>query len=306
MFGVDYSTGRPSHSAMKAAGVKFVVRYVGSTNHTSTRHPKFITPSEYKALKADGFEVVLVFEEGARNAAGGRSAGLADAATTKAELKYLGLPATYPVYFAVDWDTPYTSVIDAYFVALGGVLGIAQVGCYGGLKVIQGVLDKKRVRLAWQTLAWSSSWDTRAQLRQTGINKTVGGASVDFNQSYQADYGQKPVSTTKGNDMPVFAGTIAPGETVTLSVPMGSVRAIGLAYDNPKPAKLRVAFHYKAGHGEIFPDLTVGGPASKDDSWPGKTTKTFAHPEKGDWVSITYYPNSDPNAQKVGWDLGLV
>lgn len=30
IFGLDYSSARPSHAAMKTAGVKFVCRYIGS------------------------------------------------------------------------------------------------------------------------------------------------------------------------------------------------------------------------------------------------------------------------------------
>jgi hypothetical protein len=316
MFGLDYSDGRPSHAAMKAAGAKFVVRYIGSSNHTSSRNAKFITPSEYRALKADGFEVVLVFEQGAQRAEGGRAAGLADAELTKAELAWLGLPANYPAYYAVDEDTTVGPLIAAYFGAINEVRGVAQTGGYGGYKVIKALLDQKLIRLAWQTLAWSynsargqTDWDPRAQLRQYAINKTVGGESVDFNESYQSDYGQAPVGgptpKPKEKSMP-FAGTLSPGEKITISFPMGSVKAYGLAYDFPKQAKLRVAFHYKEGHGEVFDNLMVGGPASATDSWPGKNSKPFAHPEKGDWVSIYYYPNADPAAGKVGWDLGLV
>ena len=104
-----------------------------------------------------------------------------------------------------------------------------------------------------------------------------------------------------------FGGTIEPGETLTLSFPRGSVKAIGLAYDNPKPATLRVAAHYSDGHGEVYPTEKVGGPASKDDGWPKKTVVDFKSPAKIDWVSITYTANTDDKAPaKVGWDLGLV
>src|SRR5438309_8588449 len=97
-FGLDYSDARPSHAAMKTAGVRFVMRYIGSGNHTASRHPKFLTPGEAKALHEAGFDLGAVFETTAGRADGGRAAGLADADLAIGELAYCGLPSSLPVF----------------------------------------------------------------------------------------------------------------------------------------------------------------------------------------------------------------
>lgn len=87
---------------------------------------------------------------------------------------------------------------------------------------------------------------------------------------------------------------------VNKSFPHGQVHAIGLARDEPTVANVRVAFHYKGGHGEIY-DLKVGGPRSKDDAWPAKTVQSFKKAADGDWVSIAW---TNPGAGgSVGWDV---
>jgi hypothetical protein len=190
-FGVDYSDARPSHAAMKAAGVHFVCRYIGSKVHGSGRDAKWLSPSEARSLHSGGFDVAVVFETSAQRADGGRAAGLADAHTAVAELAYCGLPSDLPVYFAVDWDTTVGPLITAYFKAVAEVLGLKRVGCYGGYKVIKALFDKKLITYGWQTYAWSSGkWDHRSHLEQYSNDRHVGGASVDYDRSMKADFGQ--------------------------------------------------------------------------------------------------------------------
>lgn len=327
-FGLDYSTGRPSHSAMKAAGVTFAVRYIGSSNHTSSRHPKFITPAEYNALKAAGFEVPLVFEQGPQRATGGRSAGLADAALTKAELAYLGLPPDYPVFYAVDFDAAYTTAIDNYFAAIGEARGVDQVGGYGGLKVIRGLFDKKRARLGWQTLAWSPSWDPRAQLRQTAINQTLDGCAVDHDESQQADYGQKPAGASpqpQEDDMP-GRGVLQSRENVpngyselTLTVVNGTTTKIGLYDDHTfedkdagylaqPPAVVRVVAHYQGNAGHLFTDTRADSPTKgtgwitlpTGKGWPDKLVLQLPAGVKADAWKVR---RKDMGKQQVGADI---
>jgi hypothetical protein len=197
VFGLDYSSGRPSHAAMKTAGVSFVCRYIGSQVHGTGRSAKWLTPSEATALHVDGFDVVAVFETTAQRAEGGAAAGTADAHTAVAELAYCGLPADLPVYWAVDYDTTVGPHLRAYFKAIAAVLGIRRVGVYAGYKVVKVLLDEHLVTYAWQTYAWSGGkWDTRAQIQQYSNGKTVGGASVDYDRAMHAEFGQWPAKVT--------------------------------------------------------------------------------------------------------------
>ncbi|MGH3381376.1 MAG: hypothetical protein ACRDP6_42255 [Actinoallomurus sp.] len=93
---------------------------------------------------------------------------------------------------------------------------------------------------------------------------------------------------------------LAASAKTNVSFPHGLVRAVGLARDEPTVAEVRVAFHYKAGRGEVY-DLKVGGPKSGTDAWPAKTVQSFKRPADGDWMSITW---TNPEAGgSVGWDV---
>lgn len=190
-FGLDYSDARPSHGAMKTAGVRFVMRYIGSSNHTASRHPKFLTPAEAASLHGAGFDLGVVFETAAARADGGRAAGLADARLAVAELAYCGLPAGMAVQFAVDYDATVGPLISAYFAAINEVIGVARTGVYGGYRVVKALRDKGLVGRSWQTYAWSGGrWDPRNDLEQYSNNQRVGGGDVDFNRSMKDDFGQ--------------------------------------------------------------------------------------------------------------------
>jgi len=196
-FGLDYSSGRPSSAAMKAKGVAFVCRYIGSTVRGTGRSAKWLTPSEAKGHHDGGRAVVVVFETTAKRAEAGHAAGVADAHTAVTELAYCGLPADLPVYFAVDYDTTVGPNVTGYFQGAASVLGLARVGGYGGYKVIKALLDKQLATYGWQTYAWSGGkWDSRAQLQQYDNGRTIGGASVDYARAMHPDYGQWPAAGT--------------------------------------------------------------------------------------------------------------
>lgn len=189
--GVDYSSGRPSHAALKAAGISFVCRYVGSTVRGTGRSAKWLTPSEASSLHADGLDVVVVFETVAQRAEAGEKAGVDDADTAVAELAYCGLPAGLPVYFAVDYDATVGPNISGYFRGVASVLGLGRTGAYGGYRVIKALFDRGLISFGWQTYAWSAGqWDARAQIQQYANGQKVDGSSVDYDRAMHADFGQ--------------------------------------------------------------------------------------------------------------------
>lgn len=283
-FGLDYSVARPSHSAMKTAGVQFVMRYIGSANHTVDRHPKFLSPGEARSLHADGFDIGVVFETTAGRAGGGRSAGLADAHLAAAELAYCGLPASAAVYLAVDYDATVGPKISAYFQAAGEVLGVPRTGVYGGYRVVKALRDKGLVGRTWQTYAWSGGkWDPRNDLEQYSNNRRVGDADVDYNRSLKTDFGQWPavgaVKPDKEEDDDMASnGVLQARENIpngrselTLSIKNGTSDQLGIwgdpTYDNPDagyakcgPGQFRVIAHVKSRTGVVFKDQNKDSP----------------------------------------------
>ena len=67
IFGVDYSFGRPGAAALKAAGVKFVVRYVPYLGDGG----KGLKRPEAEELHGAGIPVALVYESTAGRALAG-------------------------------------------------------------------------------------------------------------------------------------------------------------------------------------------------------------------------------------------
>jgi hypothetical protein len=188
IFGLDYAWGDPGVAALKAAGAKFVCRYLSTPGNS-----KNLRPDEAHRLREAGIAVVVVFETTADRALGGAAAGKVDATSAAAQAKACGLPDDQPIYFAVDFDArpDQQDAINAYLRAAAGVLGHARVGVYGGYYVVKRALDARVCKYAWQTYAWSGGqWDRRAQLQQFSNGHTVNGVSCDYNHATSSDYGQ--------------------------------------------------------------------------------------------------------------------
>ncbi len=193
MYGLDYAFyPHPGISQLKAAGVKFVCRYL-SPVPANDANGKNLIPSEAAALKAAGLAIVVVFETYAGRMREGRAAGVADAQHSDAVVNALGM-AGLPVYFAADWDaTPGDqTAINAYLDGVASVIGRARTGIYGGYYPVKRALDAGKATWAWQTIAWSGGqWDARVHIRQ-GLSVQVGPAQCDRDDSMKADFGQWP------------------------------------------------------------------------------------------------------------------
>lgn len=201
-FGVDYAFNpHPSISALKAAGVKFVCRYI-SQETANDANGKNLTPGEARALSDAGIDIVLVVEEGANRMLGGKASGVSDAAHADAVVKALGM-AGMPIYFACDFDaTPgQQGAINDYLDGAASVIGRGRVGIYGGYWPCMRAAQSRRVTYVWQTYAWSGSnvpgnpadlGGVTRHLFQYQNGMHVGGASVDYDKSLQPDFGQWP------------------------------------------------------------------------------------------------------------------
>lgn len=271
MFGVDYAFyPHPSVSVLRSSKVTFVGRYISDVPANDT-NGKNLIQSEYKALRSAGIGVVLVVEYYAQRMMEGKARGRADALHADSVVKALGMPGL-PIFFAADWDaTPADQAgIDAYLDGAASAIGLDRVGLYGGYYPVKRSFDNGTITYAWQTYAWSGGlWDERAQLHQYRNGVSVGGASVDFDESVKPDFGQwprpkapKPVKPPKPPkksgpirheaDGHMSLSQVAEASDVTVETLVGLAFGVmdsgnklafaeylgGAGRDNPMPAKL--------------------------------------------------------------------
>jgi hypothetical protein len=185
-YGLDYSWHGPLNPGVwKRDGYTFVCRYV------SPNASKNLTVAEAKLLADYGLDIVLVWESTATRALEGYNAGRSDAAAAFKQAAALGMPSGRPIYFAVDTDTSYDRVT-AYFRGVRSLRRLTEVGVYGGIRVIEGLVGTDNAAWFWQTRAWSGGrWSPFAHLQQFSFGYDGGGLySADSNRSYVADFGQ--------------------------------------------------------------------------------------------------------------------
>lgn len=181
--GLDIAWSQPSVGEIEATGAHWVARYL------SPDLSKNLTAAHVRAYLAAGLGIITVWESTASRATQGIAAGVGDAHAAVTQRAAAGLPATVPIYFAVDEDTTWPAV-QAYFEGVISVLGVDHVGCYGGYHVIEGAAAHG-IRYLWQTVAWSNGmWSSHATIRQPGATLLGGNADVDYAEV--PDFGQYP------------------------------------------------------------------------------------------------------------------
>lgn len=206
---VDYSTARPAMAQLTAAGVTAVGRYIGWDSVPGySSIGKNLTAAEVAELHAAGIAVFTAFEYDPQAPAKGTSQGGADGSLASQQVRDLGAPPLFGVYFACDWDIPdYAPGLPdtkanakaklgpaaAYFTAVNEQNPSYRVGGYGGYYAVKRLFDAGLISLGWQTAAWSGGQrDTRAQLYQTTGTVSIGGADLDIHEGTAADFGQWP------------------------------------------------------------------------------------------------------------------
>jgi hypothetical protein len=180
--GLDYSFGRPNLSTVKAQGYKFVLRYL-------TGHGKALSGAERRDIEAHKLGLGVVFESSANRAGQGRAAGASDARTAQWAVTTVGLPATLPIYFAVDFDAD-PGQVAPYFQGIRNVLPFDRTGVYGGYRVVSALAGGGVVKWVWQTVAWSGGKVyPGAHIFQHAPSIKVGGADVDVNDASPEAFG---------------------------------------------------------------------------------------------------------------------
>jgi hypothetical protein len=152
-------------TALRAAGVKSIIRYLSPTNPSGE---KCIKPAEAHAIAAADLRLALVCEGWGDFAHGAISAGAGerDGEFCARYAATVGAPDNAAVYFAVDVDAnasqikklvlPYFASIDATFKSLAPNL---RCGVYGSGAVCEAVMVAQLADFPWLScsLGWSGS-----------------------------------------------------------------------------------------------------------------------------------------------------
>lgn len=257
--GLDYAYGHPRPSVIRAAGHRFVCRYLADT-----ANPKNLTAVERDALLDGGLDVVLVFEQGATRALAGSGTGTRDGATAKARADALGAPPTAAIYAAVDFGPSAVQMPDVLAYLRGFARGCAPhpLGVYGGWATIDAAHRAGLTRYLWQAGAWSTFRDPESGrhayrlhpasvLRQHAGTVMIDGVACDLDDALAADYGGWTGNPMEDDDM-------TPAQEAKLD------KLLALAEKHAEDDATRYnALVHRTGHGEL-PDVldaikAVGG-----------------------------------------------
>jgi hypothetical protein len=197
--GVDFSFDHPTVAQLRAAGKRFMIRYVYPASQALGT--KNLSRVEADSYRANGIRIVSNYESWAGRARDGFAAGQADAGAAHSHHVACGGPTNRPIFFSVDFDTntSWYDEVDAYFTGVASVLGVARTGVYGEYEIVKHLMDTGRVGpsatrgmfYAWQTYAWSAGqYDERCCLAQDRNGVALGSGTVDLDSAHAADYGQ--------------------------------------------------------------------------------------------------------------------
>jgi hypothetical protein len=183
----DYSAGRPSAAALKAAGFGGVLRYLWAGSSS-----KLITAIEYQDLVANGLQVALVVEQSiddAWKAVDDYAQGQSWAALARSAARAMGIPDTVPIAAAADAHASGSQITDAvaYTKGFRDVLGLQRTGIYGFREVVTAVRVAGAASWFWlcgsapstEDQSWLHFWQ-----RNDGTT-TVSGVIADINEHYQ-------------------------------------------------------------------------------------------------------------------------
>ena len=190
-FGIDYSFGSGlTTGIMKAAGVRFVARYLAYRPNA-----KCINQLEFTTLVRAGLFVVFVWEGTGRDLVNGFRGGQHDAQEANRQVTELGAKGC-PIYFApADYDVPEGDQgnYNAYLDGVASIIGRSRTGAYGGYWPLSRAFNGGHCHYGWQTYAWSGgNVDRRSHLYQYHNAARMGPAEVDYDKSFKTDFGQWP------------------------------------------------------------------------------------------------------------------
>lgn len=188
--GLDEDWVKASPGEAKAQGYTFIIGYV-SQDATG----KNLSLMDIDLAHEAGLDVGIVYEFNPRSALGGAAQAGLDFYYAKFHANALNVPQHVCLYAAADWDVQDAELppVRAYFehwTALCRTYGWRS-GVYAGYRVCADADIKSVTDFRWQTYAWSGgAWASGLALKQLHNGVSVGGASVDLDESVVFDWGQ--------------------------------------------------------------------------------------------------------------------
>jgi hypothetical protein len=176
---LDYSDGKISGAAIKAAGHSGVLRYIDSPDRLSTKHTNL---AEYNDHLANGLAVLLVIEVTPNDSAGGRANGIALAQRAKAGADYLGYKGL--IFFTNDQpNLVNTANWIAFLDGAASILGYNRVGAYGFANAINAA--QGHASAFWQSGRQADVTQYTHFYQWNNGNTKVNGITADINYVYQ-------------------------------------------------------------------------------------------------------------------------
>lgn len=194
--GCDFSWSRPDLSCLHDRGVRWVGRYLLTTDPD-----KSLTGSEADRLAGAGLAIVSIHQPSGDKGwmLQGFNRGVAAAKDALRVAAVCGMPEDRPITYALDVDpnTLTAAQWDQVRQCLRGaasVHGLERTGVYGGWLAIDRTVPQY-ARWGYQTRSWSTfggvlRWHPNAHIRQSQHNVSACGGQVDFCQAVTADFGQ--------------------------------------------------------------------------------------------------------------------
>lgn len=213
----DYSAGRPSGAALKAAGFSGVIRYIGLGSEG-----KQLVASEYRDLVATfgAQNVLLVAEAGTGDAWGtdtddDYARGVANGKIAVADARAQGVPDWVPLACAADAHAQAFQIDDVVRYARGfeAAVGKSRCGFYGFSETLAAVHNAGIGSWFWrcgsEPTAAEKQWVNFWQRNAAPTVRTVAGVPCDINDVYHP---------------------ILQGDDVNLSDPITAYNANGTTY----------------------------------------------------------------------------
>jgi Domain of unknown function (DUF1906) len=190
--GGDYSVARPTVAQMKAAGWRFVCRYLRDLDKSNG--DKSLSLAEVERLRAGGLEIVSNEETTGDQGLHGFAGGATDADLADRAHIAVGGPPSRPIYFS-PWDHDPALLtagqwvtIAKYLRGVASVLGLKRVGLYGGREMLTWAFDNRLTSYGWQAAGWAHNRiEPRAHIIQH-VGSPI--PNTDTDTAVKADYGQ--------------------------------------------------------------------------------------------------------------------
>lgn len=187
---LDYSAGYPGAKAIKDAGYKGAVRYIGFPDRR-----KCTNVNELNDFTNNDLGMALIYENNTTEWRGGYGAGQSAGTRARGHANAIGFPRDRPIYYAVDQDVVASGEFDAAIGYLRGASstagGFQLTGVYGEGDLMDRVREAgSTASWFWQTAAWSRGRHTNANLYQLIGTVNVGRIDCDMNDILTADWGQ--------------------------------------------------------------------------------------------------------------------